>query len=440
MAWLSGVARRPAVALITLLALAVLTVRLSAHVVPVEQTVEMFVQPQGDQLIVLLRLPTTVLSDADLPRLANGDLDLSAMDGPLRLVAAEVAGNLEMRQAGVTLSRPTATAVASRSADTSFATLATALAHLAAVNTAQPIAEQEAFVDLELIYPAHGGGRLSARLNAFQTRGRPVRTVAHFVLPSGQQQTVSVAGPPERVAFDPDSIEAAKQFVGRGLQALLGGGDHLLWLCCLVVPVRRARTVGALFAAGALGQLATSAASAFQVPLTADWLGAAELIAASAIVMAALQNIAGAHLRWVRPLVLAFGALNGFTFGNHLATAGPFAGAHAVLAVVIFLLVVGIGQLWIGALLWSIRAWLNERGLPEGVATVVLSALIAHSAVHRVLERGQALALGSGQVLLVLTLGWASVMLLVSLVEALAGRRVHPLDPARVGRSTSAPS
>ena len=93
------VTKRTTLALMAILASVGALSPLGAHEVAKEAVVQMFVQPQGEQLIVLLRLPTVLLADAGLPRLSSGHLDIPAIGEPLRLVAADVADNLEVRQA-----------------------------------------------------------------------------------------------------------------------------------------------------------------------------------------------------------------------------------------------------------------------------------------------------------------------------------------------------
>ena len=65
---------------------------------------------------------------------------------------------------------------------------------------------------------------------------------------------MSVTGPAARVMFDPPSRRGARQFAIRGLRTLFDGGDHLLFLACLLLPIRRARSLFALIAAVMLGQ------------------------------------------------------------------------------------------------------------------------------------------------------------------------------------------
>jgi hypothetical protein len=46
-------------------------------------------------------------------------------------------------------------------------------------------------------------------------------------------------------------------------------------------------------------------------------------------------------------LAIAFSLFNGFTFGATIAGAQAFAGSHRALALVVFLLVVIVAQLWL---------------------------------------------------------------------------------------------
>jgi HupE / UreJ protein len=263
-----------------------------------------------------------------------------------------------------------------------------------------------------------------------------VRTNLRYLPPSGHDHTISVTGPPVRVLFDPSARDALQQFIARGLRALLDGGDHLLFLVCLLLPVRRARSAAALFVAAALGQTIAIALSVLQPAMTVESLTALAMIAASAVVVAALQNVVRARLRWVGLLALAFGALNGFAFGHALAVSEQFAGSHGWMAVAAFVIVVLLGELWLGALAWATRTWLDERAMPERVVTVVASAIVAHSALHRVIDRGQIIAqtgsFGAERALVWLTLGWACVMMLVALANAISGRTLDSDDAAGV--------
>src|SRR5262249_39479553 len=135
---------------------------------------------------------------------------------------------------------------------------------------------------------------------------------------------------------------------------------------------------------------------------------------------------------WLYPLAMFFGALNGLAFGETLAAGRPFAGAHAWAAGLTFLLAVAGGQLWLAGVMSATWRWLARMGLSERIGAIVVSAFVAHSALHRVAERGQALAESGSpagdRALVWLTIAWAGVMVVVAAIDAL--RRARPHDAA----------
>lgn len=380
----------------------------AAHGV-VEQVVEMLVQPQGDRLLVRLHVPAAVLADANLPTLEDGTLNTAAIDEPLRIVAAHIARNLDIQQADDGLGAPTVTAT---------------------------VSADRTSIDVDLRYAIDAGAAgISARLNAFHAIGQPVRTNARFQ-PSEREYRISVTGSPVRILFDPNAFETIQQFVVRAFQAVLDGGDHLLFLVGLVIAVPRARTAASLFAAMMAGHAVTVVSSVLWPAATAAWLPVLAMVGASTIVMAALQNIVGARLEWIGPLAIAFGVLNGFTFGNTFVVAQQFAGSHREIALLAFLVVVMAGQLWWAALMWATRTWLDGLGLPQRIVTVVASGLLAHSAVHRAVDHGRAIpqtgSFGAEHALELLTLGWVCVVALVIVAGASRHRGIHGgPDPLR---------
>jgi hypothetical protein len=159
------------------------------------------------------------------------------------------------------------------------------------------------------------------------------------------------------------------------------------------------------------------------------------LTAASALAVGCLQNVASARLPLVMGLSLVFGVLNGVAFGDIFTAERQFAGSHQTIAFATFALVVAAGQIWIAAIMWATRAWLATLRMPERIATLLASALLAHSALHRVVDRGRALAedgsFVSARTLTWLTLGWVCTMLLITIGDAIwrrrAGGAIHTL-------------
>jgi hypothetical protein len=154
----------------------------------------------------------------------------------------------------------------------------------------------------------------------------------------------------------------------------------------------------------------------------AAWLPGATMAAASAIVIAAIQNIARARVRCVLYVTVVFAVLNGWTIGQSAASVAQFAGAHLSLAMLAFAAVVLTGELWLGALIWAFRTWLDDRGVPDRVLVLAGSVLVAHSAVHRVMERGHLVtqngSFGGERAVTWLTLAWIAAILLVAAASA----------------------
>lgn len=381
----------------TAVAFALTVARLLAHDVVVDQVIDMSVETRGPQLVVHLHVPATVLGDANVPRLPDRTIDPSRTTPLLPGIAADVARNLDLQQGGNALPAPTATA---------------------------RLGDDRRSVEIELAYASRGPRSVSARLNAFHSDEGPARTNVRYSTTSGFEQSLTVTGPPVRVQLDPPAIDAVRQFVGRGVRAMLDSGDELLFLLCLLLPLRQPRQAIALFTGLGAGQLVAMLIMASQPTLTPTTVSAAGMAAASVVVIAGLQNVVQARQARVMTLAALFGVLSGVSLGHTLASALPFGGAHTWLATIAFVVVALVSELWLGAVGWGTRVWLDQRGAPARTLSILGSVLIAHEAVHRVVDRGHVLAqsgtFGGDRAIVWLTLIWASVMLSFALMNRLS--------------------
>jgi hypothetical protein len=377
---------------------------LSAHQVAVDQIVEMAVEPKNDWLVVELHVPATVAGDPALTGLLKTG-DEAALEDHLRIVGSDIAHSLDIQQDEATLPAPVA--------------------------TIRPGSDR-ASIDVMLRYVIAANNReFSARLNAFTSKDGPVRTVAHYRPVGRAEQTVSITGPATRIAFDPAVTRVLPSFAVRGLRALFDSSDYLLFFACVLLPRRRPRSILRLYAAAAIAQTAAMAIFVANEPSMAAWLPDATMAAASAIVIAAIQNIARARVRWVLYVTVVFAVLNGWSLGQSAASIAQFAGAHLSLAMFAFAAVVLVGELWLGALIWAFRTWLDDRGVPDRVLVLAGSVLVAHSAVHRVMERGHLVtqngSFGGERAVAWLTLAWIAAILLAAACSAVrrGSERAH---------------
>jgi hypothetical protein len=378
--------------LLVVVAMCLLTAPLGAHDVVVDQIVDVDVQVQSRELAVRVRIPASALGDAKIPHRPDGTLDEAAAAEALRVVAADITRNFDLRQGDVPLT-PTATEVR--------------------------VGDDRRSLEVALTYPIDGDARgLSARLNTFRgTPLNPVRTNVRFQPLAGHARQMSTTGAAARVPFDPSALDVAQQFFARGLRALLGGGDHLLLLVCLLAPMRRAKPSTSLVGWMLLGQLilAFRFIDPTMYPVASSVLA---MIAASIVVVVALQDIVGAGTRSIGPIVLLFGAVSGWAFGDLVMPAQQFAGAHVALAAVVFLVAILGGEIWIAAVLWATRSWLDGIGVSNATIIILTSVVVSHSALHRLAERADILAQtgtwAGDHATVLLVLAWSCVMLFVA--------------------------
>src|SRR4029453_18479606 len=143
----------------------------------------------------------------------------------------------------------------------------------------------------------------------------------------------------------------ALRFVVSGFWHILEGTDHLLFLCCLVIPFRRLRPLIIIVTSFTVGHSISLIPSAFGFVPDALWFPPLiETLIAVTIVYMALENIVYAAMgklgrdvsrRWI----IAFGLVHGFGFSFALRQSLQFAGGHLLTALFGFNLGVEIGPI-----------------------------------------------------------------------------------------------
>jgi hypothetical protein len=137
----------------------------------------------------------------------------------------------------------------------------------------------------------------------------------------------------------------------------------------------------------------TLAASAFGLAPDALWFPPlVETLIAVSILYMALENVVGSSVRrrWV--IAFVFGLVHGFGFSFALRETLQFAGDHLVMALLSFNAGVELGQLLALAVLVPALDLLFRHGLAEKAGTLILSALVAHTAWHWMAERWERLS------------------------------------------------
>ncbi len=371
-------------------------VSLSAHDIPADVTVQAFVRPGGDHLQVLLRVPLVTMRDYVFPTDGRGFLDIASADAFLRDAVQQWIGDeLEVYEGTRRLPTPRLAAVQiSLPSDRSLESWETALAHVRAPRLPDSVdlVPAQAMLDALFEYPiASDRSRFSIH-PALARLGLRVVTVLRFVAPGGEVRAFEYTGDPGLVRLDPEWYQAAFSFVGLGFEHILSGADHLLFLCALVIPFRRFRALVPVVTAFTVAHSVTLVASAYGFAPDALWFPPlVESLIAASIVYMSLENIVSGNLkrRWL--ITFGFGLVHGFGFAFALRRSLQFAGAHMLTSLVSFNVGVELGQLLVLAVMIPALAIVFRFVVAERMGTIILSAFVAHTGWHWLLDRGAVL-------------------------------------------------
>jgi HupE / UreJ protein len=259
----------------------------------------------------------------------------------------------------------------------------------------QPPAPERSSVVIVIHYACAAPARvLLLRDDLFVALGRDHHTIAKVEWPGGYQQ----------VMFDPDRTEARLSLVGDapgapaasaavtgalgffwlGLEHILAGFDHILFLFALML---RGGSIGSLLGivtAFTLAHSITLGLATLDVVRPPAQL--VEPLIALSIAYVAVENIFAKHApsrRWLASLL--FGFVHGFGFAGALLELG-LPDTMLFSSLLFFNLGVEAGQAMIVALLFPVLLWLS-RFPGERRAVTVISAVVLTAALALLAER-----------------------------------------------------
>jgi hypothetical protein len=369
----------------------------AAHDIPTDLTVQTFVKPAGGRLQLLVRVPLKAVRDLDFPEQEGGYLDIEKL-APLLPDAATVwIGNfVEIHEGEARLPKPRVVATqVSLESDRSFASFEEALDHVTGpkLSSAVNVVWNQVLFDVLFEYPIHSDQSAFAIRPGLERLGERVVTVLRFLPPGGDVRAFEFDGDPGLVQLDPRWSQAALRFVESGFFHILDGPDHLLFLVCLVIPFRRFRELVLVVTAFTVAHSVTLIASAYNLGPDSLWFPPLiETLIAMSIVYMALENIVGANnvqRRWL--ITFGFGLVHGFGFSFALRETLQFAGSHLLTSLVSFNVGVEIGQLLVLVMLIPALELLFRFVVAERIGTIIMSALVAHTAWHWMDERWEVL-------------------------------------------------
>ncbi|MBV6522826.1 MAG: hypothetical protein MNPFHGCM_02976 [Gemmatimonadaceae bacterium] len=368
----------------------------SAHEVPSTVTVFMFIKPEGNVLRTVIRVPLAAMRDIEPPQRGPGYLDIPRATPVLREAAQLwLADYVQLFEESRRLDRPRIVAVrASLPSERAFTSFDAAV-----TNTVGPplpaetdIPWQQALLDVVFEYQIANATSPFSIEPSLAHLGVRTTTVLRFVPAGGNERAFEYIGNPGLVRLDPKWYQASLHFVRLGFEHILDGIDHLLFVFCLVIPVRRFRPLIAVVTSFTVAHSITLIASALGIAPDGLWFPPLiEVLIAASIVYMACENMLGARVdrRWL--VAFGFGLVHGFGFSFALRESLQFAGAHLATSLLSFNLGVELGQIFVLLSMVPVLSFVMRRMHRERGLTILLSALVAHTAWHWMLDRGAVL-------------------------------------------------
>jgi len=370
----------------------------AAHDIPNDVVVQAFVKPQGDRLHLLIRVPLKAMRDINFPQRGPGYLDLARVNDVLPDAATLwIAAFIELYENDIRRSKPRIVATRiSLPSDRSFASYEEAIAHVSGppLSNDTNVYWDQTMLDVSFEYPIQSEQSRFSIHPGLARLGLRVVTVLRFLPASGGVRAFEFVGDPGIVRLDPRWHQAALRFVDLGFFHILDGTDHLLFLLCLVIPFRRLGALIPVVTAFTIAHSITLIASAYNLAPNVLWFPPLiETLIAVSIVYMALENIAGGsslQRRWM--MAFGFGLVHGFGFSFALRESLQFAGSHLLTSLLSFNVGVELAQLLVLIMLIPVLQLFFRYAVAERMGAIILSALVAHTGWHWILDRGQVLA------------------------------------------------
>ncbi|MEX1032810.1 MAG: HupE/UreJ family protein [Cellvibrionaceae bacterium] len=364
-----------------------------AHDIPSRVTLHAYVKPEGNQLNVLVRVPMAALSEIDFPQRGLGYLHFAEAGSAVEDAAQTyISQSLRLYENGVRVDgEQLAAARVDLPSDRSFTSYQTAMQNV----TSPPLTDDvdlywsQGLVDVLVRYPIASEDSNFAFESELSRLGMETNTVLRFVLPDGTERVFNYLGNPGLVELDPSLFQALSRFTVLGFFHILEGIDHLLFLFCLIIPLRSVRALIPVVTAFTIAHSITLIGSAFGITPNVGWFPSLiETLIALSIVYMACENILGAKLRYRWLVTFGFGLVHGFGFSFLLADTMQFAGSHLITSLLAFNIGVELGQLLVLVIAVPVLVVFFKYFRNEKLGVILLSAFIAHSAWHWMTERG----------------------------------------------------
>ena len=364
-----------------------------AHEFKLDAVMNAFVKTEPGRAELVVRAPLYLFKSAKFP-VAGVEIDVDQSAPAIERALVAIKKDITVYENDRPLTAGVATVRLSLPSDRSFSSYEQAIHHIGEpLEPDTHIFIDQGYVDARISYPIGStASEFSIRTTAGPELGEVLKLAVRYLPPGSDGRAMvltSLSGP---VALNPTWTRAAAGFTRLGIEHILTGYDHLLFLLCLIMPLRGWRQVVSAVTVFTVAHSFTLLGSAFHLAPSGSWFPPfVEVAIAASIVYMALENIVGVRLERRILITGLFGLVHGFGFSYGLSENFQFAGSHLLVSLFAFNLGIELGQLLVLALMLPALMLLRRHLLRGRIGTIVLSALVAHTGWHWMIDRGEAL-------------------------------------------------
>jgi HupE / UreJ protein len=363
------------------------------HDLPAATAMEAFVKIDPDRAHLVIRVPLDLLRVISFP-VVHGEYDMAKVGPAMAQAVAALASDVTIWANNKRLAPSRATGRIVPLSDRSFEEYDSAVADIAvSPNPNLKIGFELGYLDAHFTYP------ISSPRSVFAIQSKVAedldglaKLVVRYLPLEGRSRVMTITSGSDRVLLDPTWYQVADGFVVLGAERFVTGLDNLLIVLCLIIPSRRIRELVPVIAAFAVGQSITLIAAAHDLAPAGFWfLPLIETGMAVSVFYLALANIVGANRRrrWIAAGLI--GLIYGFGFADMLDDQLQFAGSYLLVPLLSFNIGIEIGLLAVLCVFVAALALVFRGAMSGRMGIIVLSAIVAHTAWHWMIDRGQVL-------------------------------------------------
>jgi len=364
-----------------------------AHEFKLDAVINAFVKVEPGEAQLVVRAPLYLFKQVKFP-VTGAEIDVDNSAPAVERALAAIQQDITLLENDRPLVSSHATGRLSLPSDRSFETYEQAAGHVTEpLDRGTSIYIDQGYVDARITYPIGSPvSEFSIRTTAGPELGDALKLALRYMPPGADSRAMVITRSSGTVALNPTWTRAATGFIGLGIAHILTGYDHLLFLLCLVIPLRGWRQILSVITVFTVAHSFTLLGSAFHLAPSGAWFPPfVETAIAASIVYMALENIMGVNLERRVLITGLFGLVHGFGFSYGLQENFQFAGTHLLVSLFAFNVGIEIGQIMVLAVMLPALAVVRRYVLPGRVGMIILSAIVADTGWHWMIDRAEVL-------------------------------------------------